>query len=536
MFKKITLIALLGFIFSSVSMADEIDEGRQIYEKGALANGELLTGLSANDYKLVGQEAACANCHRPSGMGGVEGKTFMPPISANFLFDPEKHALAVTDPSHPMGLTVKDHAYNDSSLATMISTGINYQGRTVNMTMPRYALDDKSMKSLIAYLHQLSSTPSSGVMPGELHFATVFTPEVDEQTKQMVKAEIEAFALQHNSNMSVAQHHRRIGFDRLRQNNFNWIFHFWDLKGDASHWTSQLEELYTQQPVFAFVSGVSFQSAEPIQQFCESHKTPCLLRSELYAPNLTGRYNLYYSKGMGLDAKLFSSALKQGVIKKPSHVIQLYAPDVLGEKVSSELSVQLKSLNVPSERIVLTNENLPVVRKKIQTLHPNAMIVCWCEQTELDRIGNIKLSKQSKVYLSGSLLFMKSGIKELTGPWEHAKIIYPYEMPDKRLRQLSNFYAWVLGHQFKPINEVIQSDTYISLLVLQEAIAEMVDNLYKDYLVEKVENIFGMSFDYWGMYSRPSLGPIQRYANTSGYITKFEGKKLVPESERIVEE
>ena len=189
MFIKLIFKVLLFSIVSFVSIADDIDQGRQIYEKGVLPNGELLTGLGENDFKLVGQEAACANCHRPSGMGGVEGKTFMPPISANFLFYPEKHVFAVTNPSHPMGITVKDHSYTDSTLANVISTGVNSQGRRVNMTMPRYPLDDQSMKSLVAYLHQLSLTSSSGVVPGELHFATVFTPEVDDVTKQPCKGQ-----------------------------------------------------------------------------------------------------------------------------------------------------------------------------------------------------------------------------------------------------------------------------------------------------------------------------------------------------------
>jgi hypothetical protein len=74
------------------------------------------------------------------------------------------------------------------------------------------------------------------------------------------------------------------------------------------------------------------------------------------------------------------------------------------------------------------------------------------------------------------------------------------------------------------------------MLILQEAIAEMVENHYKDYLLERVEGIFGMSYDFWGIYSRPSLGPGQRYANRSGYITKFDGKQWVPDSDRIVEE
>ena len=533
---RFTVIPLLWLLVTFATVGDELDVGRQIYEYGVLPNGKFLTGVGAGGQQVVGQEAACANCHRTSGMGGVEGTTFMPPISADFLFNPEKHALAVTDPSQPMGITISDHSYSDSSLVNLITTGINYNGRTVNMAMPRYQLDDESMKSLVDYLHKLSSTPSPGVTADELHFATVFTPEVDEKTKQIVKAEIDAFVLQHNSNMSTAQRHRRIGFDRLRQTRSLWTFHFWDLKGESSSWMAQLDAYYSQQPVFAFVSGVSFQSADPVQEFCEKNKTPCLFRSVLYPPNTSGIYSMYFSRGMGLDVSLFATGLKTGVIKKPSHVLQLMSPDALGERVTTDLGSRLQAMNIPEARIALTKENLPNIRQKLQSLKPKELLVCWCEQSDLDRLGRVHIPKNSRIYFSGSLMMMKSGLKQFTTPWQTARLIYPYELPDKRLRQLSSFYSWVTGHRFEPLNEVIQSDAYFTMLVLQEAIAEMVDNLYKDYLLERVEGIFGMSYDFWGMYSRPSLAPGQRYANRSGYITKFDGKQWVPDTARIVEE
>lgn len=533
---RISLILLFWFLVPLASISAEFDVGRQIYEKGILPNGKLLSGIRAGDQQVVGQDAACANCHRSSGMGGMEGTTFMPPISADFLFRPEKHALAVTNPSQPMGLTISDHSYSDSTLVNIITNGINYSGRTVNMVMPRYELDSEAMKSLVDYLHQLSSTPSPGLSADALHFATVFTPEVDEKTKQIVKAEINAFVLQHNSNMSTAQRHRRIGFDRLRQNNYPWVFHFWELKGDSSSWITQLDAFYSQQPVFALVSGVSFQSADPVQEFCEKNKTPCLLRSVLYTPTQSGPYSQYFSRGMGLDAALLSTGLKTGVIKKPSHVLQIMSPDILGERISTDLGERLRVLNISEESISLTKENVPNILKKLHSLDSKELVVCWCDQYDLDRLGKVQLPKHARIYFSGSLLMMKSGLKEFAPPWQAARLIYPYELPDKRLRQMSSFYSWVASHRFDAINEVIQSDTYLAMLVLQEAIAEMVDNLYKDYLVERVENIFGMSYDFWGIYSRPSLGPVQRYANRSGYITKFVNKRWVPDTDRIVEE
>lgn len=536
MLKKFTLVALFVFHFPSVVFGDDLTVGKQLYEKGILPNGAPLVGIGASGLTLSGQEAACANCHRLSGMGGVEGKAFMPPIASHFLFNPREPALAVTDPSHPMGITVKSHAYGDDNLTSMIRTGINFEGRTVNPVMPRYALDDVAMKSLVAYLHQLSATPSTGVTPGELHFATVFTPEVDESTKRLIKNDIEAFVQQHNSNMSTAKRHRRIGFDRLRRETSNWVFHFWELKGESSTWTNQLEDYYKQQPVFALVSGVSFAPADSVHDFCENHQTPCLFRSVLFSAQTTSRYNLYFSKGMSLDAHLLATGLKSGVIKKPKHVIQIHSENVLGERVNAELGNRLDSLNITHHNMVLNADNLSVVRQTLHSLKSTDLVVCWCDQTDIDALGKISLPKEARIYFSGSLLMMKNGFKQFTGNWQKARLIYPYELPEKRLRQLSSFYSWVIGNQFKPVNEVLQSDTYISLLILQETIAEMVDNLYKDYLVERVENIMGMGFDYWGMYSRPSLGPVERYANRSGYIVKFTAKQLVAESDRIVEE
>lgn len=530
----ITYFMLLLVAFPSA--ADELDVGRQIYENGILPNGKLLMGLGAGEQQLVGKEAACANCHKKSGMGGVEGKTLIPPISADFLFKPEKHALAVTDPSYPMGITMSDHSYSDSGLVKAFTKGINYDGRALISVMPRYQLDDESIKHLVNYLHNLSAIRSIGIDDDGQNFAAVFTPEVDNKTREIVKAEIEAFVVQHNSNLNQNIRHRRVGFDWLRTKDYPWKFHYWDLKGDQSTWMVQLEAYYKQQPVFAFVSGVSFQSADPVQDFCEKYKTPCLFRSVLYPPDTLSFYSVYFSKGIGLDSALLATGLKNGIIKKPSHVLQIMSSDKMGERITADLGKRLLALKIPEDRISLQTKNLNIIREKLETLKSNELLVCWCDQSDIDRLGNVHIPKHSRIYFSGSLMMMKSGLTKFSDTWKTARLIFPYEEPDKRLRQLSSFYSWVTGHGFDAKNEVIQSDTYLSMLILQEALGQMVNNHFKDYLLERTENIFGMSYNYWGMYSRPSLGPLQRYASKSGYISKYKNNRWVPESIRIVEE
>ena len=532
---KVVIIFFLFVLNHTLSYADEFEVGRRIYEEGLLSNGQPLIGIGANDTPLIGKEAACSNCHRRSGLGGVEGTVFMPPISANFIFNPQVHALAVTDPSQPMGITIKNHTYTDSALVNMIRSGVNYKGLTVTKAMPRYSLDDKSMNYTIDYLRHLSLITSAGVYDEELHFATVFTPEVDDKTKQVVKDEIEAFVLQHNSNMSTVQRHRRIGFDRLRQINRKWVFHFWELKGEPDTWSIQLDNFYKKNPVFALISGVSFQSADPVHDFCEENKTPCLLRSELYNSKPLGYYTMGFYSGMSLDAGLLISSLKKDIIKKPNRIIQIYSSSSVNVKINNNLGEQLKLLNIEDEVLSLESDNISSIRDKIESLDPNHLLLCWCDLNDIEKLGALNIPKESQVYFSGSLLLMKSGFKQFQDTWKNAKLLYPFELPDKRIRQLSPFYTWVSGHQFEPINEVIQSDTYTSMLVLQEAISEMVDNLYKDYLIERVENILGMGIEYWGIYSRPSFGTDQRYANRSGYITRFENNKFISDFERIVE-
>ncbi len=529
-------IVLLFFFVSASVHADDLEIGRKIYEQGILPSGKYLTGTGSGGQEVIGQEAACANCHHKSGMGGVEGKIFIPPISANFLFHPEIHSLAVTDPSQPMGITISDHSYTDSSLETLLTKGLNYKGLPLNNIMPRYQLDVHSTRYLLDYLHKLSSVPSEGVTSSEQHFATVFTPEVDDKTKQLLKSEIDAFVFQHNSNMSISQRHRRIGFERFSTVNLPWVFHYWDLKGDQSTWTSQLEGFYKKQPVFAFVAGVSFQDIDPIQEFCDRFKTPCLFRSVLYPPDQLGLYSVYFSNGLGLDSAILSTGLKTGVIKKPKHVYQIMSADAIGDRITNDFGNRLQELNITESRLPLTQENMPVVRKTLSRVNSNELVICWCDQFDLQHIGKIRLPKEANVYFSGSLLMMKSGVKGLPASWKSARLIYPYEEPDKRQKQLSSFYSWVTGHHFEASNEVLQSDTYISLIILQEVLAELVNNRYKDYLLERTEMIFGMSYDFWGMYSRPSLGTLQRYANKSGYITKFVKNRWVPESARIIAE
>ena len=62
--------------------------GEAIYLKGVLGSGETLTATRPDTEPMTGEQAACVNCHRRSGLGSKEARSIIPPITGQFLFHP----------------------------------------------------------------------------------------------------------------------------------------------------------------------------------------------------------------------------------------------------------------------------------------------------------------------------------------------------------------------------------------------------------------------------------------------------------------
>src|SRR5260370_19100270 len=59
--------------------------GEAIYLKGVLGSGAPLTANRAGAEPVTGEQAACVNCHRRSGLASQEAPTSFTPIPRPFL-------------------------------------------------------------------------------------------------------------------------------------------------------------------------------------------------------------------------------------------------------------------------------------------------------------------------------------------------------------------------------------------------------------------------------------------------------------------
>jgi hypothetical protein len=71
--------------------------------------------------------------------------------------------------------------------------------------------------------------------------------------------------------------------------------------------------------------------------------------------------------------------------------------------------------------------------------------------------------------------------------------------------------------------------------VLSEAVTHMLESFYRDYLVERIENML-TTHQVSGYFPRFGLAPGQRFASKGGYLVHFaesSGTRLIADSDWI---
>jgi hypothetical protein len=116
-----------------------------------------------------------------------------------------------------------------------------------------------------------------------------------------------------------------------------------------------------------------------------------------------------------------------------------------------------------------------------------------------------------------------------------ARMAYPYDLPDQRKVRMNFPLGWFKVRHIPVVAERVQSDTYLAMGVLSEAVTHMLESFYRDYLVERIENMLS-AHQVSGYYPRFGLAPGQRFASKGGYVVHFadpDGSRLVADSEWI---
>ena len=235
--------------------AAQLEVGERLYRHGVLSSGGPLLAERQGVEPMQGQAAACVNCHLRSGLGTVEGRILIPPITPKYLFRRVKVTAAESAPRASKAGAAMRSRYTDVTLARALREGIDPDGRKFDYLMPRYSLDEASMSALIGYLRNLARGPVPGVGGETLDFATIITPDADATERQgMLDVLGHCFGSNDASHPGEASLQSAPGM--RNPGTRSWRLHVWQLTGPAADWEQQLRQHFATEPIFAVISGL----------------------------------------------------------------------------------------------------------------------------------------------------------------------------------------------------------------------------------------------------------------------------------------
>ena len=413
-------------------------------------------------------------------------------------------------------------AYDEATLARAIRAGIDVNGRTMDATMPRFALDDAAFQALSAYLHTLSMAASPGVSEDAVHFATVIEPGTDAARERALVEVLRIFFQNRNLGQRAEQRREQAGEVRLGREFRKWVLDVWELKGPSTTWDAQLEAYYRQQPVFALVSGLGRESWRPMHEFSERMELPCIF-PQTDVPVVEGQnvYTVYISEGVTLEAEALAKYLRDG--SERGTVVQVYRHDDASATAADAFRKAWRDGKSAVQERVLDTAPDAAFWQQLAHDSAGATLVLWLGPDDLKLAQSLTEpgSPLKAIYLSSALLGAQpTGIApDAAG---RLRIIYPQDPPARRAARLEVVKRWMQNNGITVSDEQLQFNAYLAATVTGMLVTHSRDTYSRDFLLERMEHRLGTSLEL-SIYPHLSLGPGQRFASKGSYIAQIDG-------------
>lgn len=506
----------------NAAAATPVDPQMQaLYRDGVLPSGAALRGERADGRTLSGTDAACANCHRRSGLGASEGQLIVPPITGQYLFRPMGGINEDLDYHYAQGyINLKRQPYTERTLADAIRKGIGRDGRPLNVLMPRFHLDDATLSRLIDYLRGLSASPSPGVTADTLHFATIITPEADPAARTGMLKVLKQFFADKNAFLRGGGKTMRSDRNMFYRVTRRWQLHVWELTGAPSTWEQQLQRKLAEEPVFAVISGIGGKTWAPVHRFCQAAALPCLFPN-VDRPVVAEQdfYDVYFSRGVLLESDVIAGRLLQENAPAPRRLVQVFRRGDIGEDAARQLTGRITAAGRPRpvERPLPAHAVPGDLARAVKNINAHDALVLWLRPGDLAALPAHAPTRA--VYASG----LMGGFEQapLPAAWRPLTLLaYPAELPARRRVAMDFPLSWFRIRQVPVTDERVQVDTYLACQILSETLGGMLDLFYRDYLVEQMENMLSRRLVN-GYFPRLGLAPGQRFASKGSYLARL---------------
>lgn len=503
-------IAALACLAHAEPVDELVSEGRTLYRTGMRGDGSPLQGTTQGDVPLAPASAACAGCHRRSGLGGAEGAFRSPPVTSTTLFEPRQGP-------------VPRPAYDARTLVRAVAAGIAPDGRELHPLMPRYVLADRDAAALTAYLGTLGVGPAPGLTSTDIELATVVTddaPEAGAVVEVLQRfVEIKNAGTRDEGRRAAAAARHPYG-DRHYRAYRRWNLSVWRLRGASSTWAAQLERHYRAREPFAVVSGATGHDWEIVHRFCEARELPCVL-PVIDVPAASAdedHYSLYYSDGVRVEARVTARHAAREVVDPSARVLLVYRDDERGRAARDAFRAAWPGREPAEERVANGRTLAHRHWRAILERERPDVLVAWLPVEELRPLSALTgyPSLPRRVYTAESFTHWL-GATGAPPVQERLRHVYPYALPADGRNPFPREQGWLATQQLDRLDPVVAGKALFACHAVGEALAGMQNNFSRDYLLEELEHMLDGSA-MTSLYPRTTLGPGRRFLANGAYV------------------
>ena len=526
--------------------------GERMYRNGILPSGNTMEAYIRDDVEVDSSFFSCSSCHLRAGLGSYEGGVVTPPTTGIKLYKAYRRPPSMGDTADHAGrfiyakTVVERPAYTRESLATALRTGIDPAGQVFNDVMPRYPLSDSDMFILIRYLEELSSEPSPGASSSEFRFATIISEDVSQEDRQALLLPLQRFIAQKNQQMEMYNDFIKFGYAPTPEMKYAFrkaSLDVWELKGAPETWQGQLAAYYKEKPVFAVLGGISNRDWQPIHDFCEAERIPCLFPiTDFPVVSESGWFTYYFNKGYKQEGEAvarYLNRLETLSVKTP--ILQIIQDSPAGRALAAGFETNWKELEQLAVATVTLTASQLADQKTLGNLlkkYKPGVLLLWTDAELLPNLPNLipKLAAPKMIFVSSTYMGKKTpNIEEAVR--KNVYITFPYRLTPYVGPKTGGFDAkdpiLTTAKDFGERRVASRTTTMLQQATLQ-GLNLIYDNLYRDHLFD----VMSMQMDVVVRdYERLSFGPGQRYTSKGCYIIQLgpgSNPKLLPRSEWVI--
>ena len=294
--------------------------GRAIYLRGETGGKKPLVAM-VGDLEVPAATMNCAGCHGRRG----EGKTEAGVAAGNLTWANLTKSYGHT---HPTGR--KHGAFNESSFTTAVVRGVDPAGNDLGVAMPRYRISIEDMNDLIAYIKRLEFDRDPGLTSESIDVGVPLpTSTALAGLGQAIRQVISAYFEDLNARGGI--YNRKIKL------------HFTEAGADMS---TSLRNLNNQNPIFAFIGGVSAGADKEISALAREEEIPfigpaTLLPQVEHPPN---RYVFYLLPGVTEQAAALINFADQQLGAKKQRAAVLFPTTELPSAAAEAAMTRAKEI------------------------------------------------------------------------------------------------------------------------------------------------------------------------------------------------